>query len=407
MITKNLNERKFVAGVFLDLRKAFDVVSHEILLEKLRHLGIRGLALKWFTSYLANRCQYTEINGTKSTNRQIDISVLQGSILGPILFLCFINDLHTATDLFTLLFADDTAALDSDHDIVTLVTRVNIEIQKLANWFRANRMAVNIGKTKYIIFRPKGQRIDIDLDNKGLLYNDNEIGHTNDITKISKLGRIYNDNPDSKERTYKFLGIHLDEYLSFDKHCDLTCNKIATSNFIINRSKHFLTQGALKTLYFSLIHPHLLYGLPIYSCTSQKNLSKLTKIQKKAIRTISKAKHNDNTAPLFLKHKILPLNHLITLTQGQLMHSIYHKYSPQPLHDTWTTNHMRGNDHDLRNGLDLYTPLARTEHVKRLPYFALPMTWNNLPDVKLNANKTTFKIALRDHLFRQIEETIN
>ena len=154
-ITKDLNDKKYVIGVFLDLRKAFDVVSHDILLKKLKKLGLDNTTLKWFKSYLDNRQQYVEIDGTNSTNRPIDISVLQGSILGPILFLCFINDLHLATDLLSLLFADDTAGLDSDTDLNRLITRVNTEIQKLAIWFRTNRMAVNVSKTKYIIFRLK------------------------------------------------------------------------------------------------------------------------------------------------------------------------------------------------------------------------------------------------------------
>ena len=151
-IAKELSEKKFVIGIFLDLKKAFDTVSHEILLLKLSKMGITGTILDWFTSYLAGRSQYTEINGATSTSHPIDISVLQGSILGPILFRCFINDLHRATWLLTLLFADDTAVLDSDTDLPTLINRVNLEIQKIANWFRTNKMSVNISKTKYILF---------------------------------------------------------------------------------------------------------------------------------------------------------------------------------------------------------------------------------------------------------------
>ena len=151
-ISRDINEKKFVIGIFLDLKKAFDCVSHDILLAKLQKMGINDLALDWFTDYLSNRYQYTDIGGFKSTEKIIDISILQGSILGPILFLCFINDLHLSTNLLTLLFADDTVGLDSDHDLATLIDRVNIEIQKLANWFRANKMAVNVSKTKYIIF---------------------------------------------------------------------------------------------------------------------------------------------------------------------------------------------------------------------------------------------------------------
>ena len=126
-------------------------------------MGITGTMLDWFTSYLAGRSQYTEINGSKSTAQSIDISVLQGSILGPILFLCFINDLHLATWLLTLLFADDTAVLDSDTDLPNLIKSVNTKIQKIANWFRTNKMSVNISKTKFILFRSRGQKSPLTL----------------------------------------------------------------------------------------------------------------------------------------------------------------------------------------------------------------------------------------------------
>ena len=268
-IAQDLNEKKYVIGVFLDLKKAFDTVSHKILLMKLKKLGITGKALEWFTSYLSGRSQFTEVSGCKSPELTIDISVLQGSILGPILFLCFINDLHLATWLLTLLFADDTAVIASGANLDTLIPMVNLEIQKIANWFRSNKMSVNVSKTKYILFRPRGQKILHNLDENGIIYNSNEIGGNDDKSKIFKLGRIHNEHANINERTYKFLGVHLDEYLSFDTHCTIICNKLARSNFIISRVKNILPVKTLKTLYFSLIHPHLLYCLPIFSCTTQ------------------------------------------------------------------------------------------------------------------------------------------
>jgi hypothetical protein len=222
-----------------------------------------------------------------------------------------------------------------------------VELKKLAKWFRANKMAVNVSKTKYIIFKPKGTNIYLN-DDEGIFFDNNDDMNVYDPSKVTKLTRIYNDNPDVNDRTYKLLGVYLDEHLSFDAHCNHICNKISTSNYIINRSKNFIPTKTLRTLYFSLVHSHLLYCLPIYSCTSQKNLTKLFKAQKKSIRIISNAKYNDSTSNLFTNLKILPLNYLIIQVQGLLMHSIIHKYSPSTLHNTWITNRDRNLGLDLK-----------------------------------------------------------
>jgi Reverse transcriptase (RNA-dependent DNA polymerase) len=253
-VTERLNEKKYTVGIFLDLRKAFNVVPHDVLLLKLKRMGIKDAALNWFTSYLSNRQQRVEINGKLSNVKNINISILQGSILGPILFLCFINDLPNCTELLTLLFADDTACLISGSDIRDVIKKANTELQKIANWFRANRMAVNVSKTKFIIFKPKGAKLNLN-DNEGVVYNDNEIGAVPDESKITNLTRVYSNHPDPAHRTYKLLGVLLDENLSFDQHCQYVHSKISQSNYIINRAKNFLPTSALKTLYFSPFIP--------------------------------------------------------------------------------------------------------------------------------------------------------
>ena len=157
-ISQSLNNGNYCIGVFLDLNKAFDVCSHDILLKKLKKFGIEGSALDWFSSYLLNRKQKVDISGNLSSESIINIFVLQGTTLGPILFLCYINDIFTATSLTTFLFADDTSCLAENKCLSDLIIYVNTELQKLANWFRANKMAVNISKTKYIIFRTRGKK---------------------------------------------------------------------------------------------------------------------------------------------------------------------------------------------------------------------------------------------------------
>ena len=229
--------------------------------------------------------------------------------------------MHTVTNLLTLLFADDTAGLKSGLNLNELITDVNIDINKLANWFRANKMAVNVSKTKYIIFKPKGVKINIEQVD-GIVYDENEIGMPKIESKIAPLVRIHNENPDPCNHTYKLLGLYLDEHLSFDYHCDHVHSKIAQSNFIINRAKHFLPKKSLKTLYYALVHPHLLYCLPLYSCTSAKNITKLELIQKKTIRTITNSNYTAHTTPLFNELKIMPFKHLITYTQSLLKNVI-------------------------------------------------------------------------------------
>ena len=257
-------------------------------------------------------------------------------------------------------------------------------------------MAVNVSKTKLIIFKPKGVKVNIGPDN-GVIFDENEIGMPKDISKITPLIRIHNESPDPSNRTYKLLGLYLDEHLSFDYHCDHVRSKIAQSNYIINRAKHFLPKKSLKTLYYALVHPHLLYCLPLYSCTSAKNITKIELIQKKTIRTITNSNYTAHTTPLFNELKIMPFKHLITYTQSLLVHSIYHKYCPPSLHNSWMTNSMRNDARDLRNADDLYIPFARTDHIKKLPYFALPRVWNELTDQKFTPNPTTFKIAIKQH----------
>jgi Reverse transcriptase (RNA-dependent DNA polymerase) len=401
-IAKELNEKKFVVGVFLDLRKAFDVVPHDILIKKLSKMGITGPELRWFASYLENRKQIVDISGCLSVELNIDISVIQGSILGPILFLCFINDLYNCTNLLSLLFADDTAGLKSGANLQQLITDTNAEIKKIARWFRANRMAVNVSKTKYIIFKNKGVKINEDDVNDKIVYDDNDDDLPFDQAKLTPLVRVYSNSPDISNRTYKLLGLYLDEHLSFDYHCDLISSKLAKSNFIMNRVKNFLPRDAMRTVYFSMIHSHLTYCLPIYSCTTAKNITKIEKAQKKAIRTVYGAKYNAHTANLFSHAKVMPLKTLITYQKSLLVHSIHHKYCPAALHNTWSTIAERNNAYNLRNANDYFIPHIINEQIRKLPYFSLPKLWNEMNIMKLTPNPTTFKIFLKDLLLAEI-----
>jgi Reverse transcriptase (RNA-dependent DNA polymerase) len=339
-ITEALNDGKFCVGLFLDLKKAFDVCSHEILLKKLeKAFGIKGTALQWFTNYLSNRTQIVDINGSLSYSCNINISVLQGSILGPILFLCYINDLPTVTNLDMFLFADDASGLKASKNLPDLIDQCNNEIQKMANWFRANKMAVNTSKTKFIIFHTKGKKIN--LNEKTLVFNNNEIGKFEDPNLVTPLERICNNNVNHSNRAFKLLGVFFDENLTFGHHVQHICSKLSRSLFYLNRAKNFVDKKSLKMLYFSLVHSNLLYCIGTISVMNLTNFRKIKTLQKKAIRIIVNAKYNANTAPLFYDLKILPYDLLLKQFTCKFMHAIEYRYSHETFYEYWPLNNQR------------------------------------------------------------------
>jgi hypothetical protein len=392
-VTSALNGGNYCVGVFLDLKKAFDVCSHSILLKKLKKMGVNGIALEWFTNYLSGRSQRVDIDGNLSDELYLDISVIQGSILGPILFLCYINDFYTATSLFSVLFADDTTCLSKGKNLNELLEYVNGELQKIAMWFRSNKMAINANKTKFIVFRTHGKGIDSNLCN--LQFNNNEPGLPEDPSLIYQIERIYNDGI---TKSFKLLGVLFDEYLSFDPHISLVCSKVSKSLFCINRIKNFIDQKSLLSLYYAMIHSHINYCLNVYSCANTTNLQRLRVKQKEAIRVISNAGYRDHTQPLFKKQKILPLDEMIKYSKLRFMHSFTHHNLPFSFEQLWMLNRDINQNRILRNANNLQIPAHHYASIKRLPLFSFPQAWNTecerkfIPSLKVYSKQ--LKMAL-------------
>jgi len=399
-IAQAFNENKYCVGVFFDLKKAFDVCSHEILIMKLERMGVVGTALEWFKSYLNNRTQFVDINGTHSRERKIKISILQGSILGPILFLCYINDLFRITNLLTLMFADDTFSVKSGSDLNQLIATVNVEINKMAVWFRANKLAVNKNKTKYIIFRTKGKTIEANTPE--VIFNENEPDCPFNPNFVTTLERVHDNNPNIDCRSYKLLGILLDEHLSFDYHVNQLTKKLSKSLFCIRMAKNNLNPAGLRSIYFALIHSHLSYCPIILNCMNKTNITRLEKIQKKAVRIITKSSYNAHTTPLFINNKILPVIKIIKMSKLTFMHSIFYEYAPISFRHIWQKNNMRNNDHNLRNANDFTLPNPRLELFKRFPIYSLPLEWNQAGVLTLYENRVTFRHALKEQLFSEL-----
>jgi hypothetical protein len=404
-IGNSINENKYCLGVFFDLKKAFDVCSKDILLMKLEKIGIRGVALDWFKSYLSERTQYVDINNSTSSEKDISTCILQGSILGPILFLIYINDLFLVSSALTLMFADDTFGLKSDNDLNRLIHSMNADINKMAIWFKANKLAVNKNKTKYIIFRAKGKKLNANMP--PVIIDENEPDKQFDQNNITVLERYHDKHDNLDCRAYKLLGVYLDEHLTLDQHVNHLTKKLTRSLYCVKMAKNNLTYSGMRSLYFALIHSHLNYCPTILNCTSTQNKGKIFKIQKKAIRILSNSAYNAHTLPLFDRHKILPFDKILRQGMLHFMHSVNFEYAPKSFRNVWIKNGERNADRTLRNDDDFHLPIPRLELFKKIPIYSLPHLWNNAGNLRFYDNKITFRRALREHLFEEIQNEIN
>ena len=234
-VSTSIENNEFAIGLFLDLSKAFDTLDHTVLLSKLSHYGIRGLCLEWFRSYLSEREQCVYYNGSQSSMKVANCGVPQGSILGPLLFILYMNDIGAVSLLLNpILFADDTNLFYSHKRIDTLNQIVNVELEKIAIWFRINKLSLNLVKTNFMLFGRKkihNHNLQISIDGSA-------------VEKVSSV---------------KFLGVFIDDKLSWTVHTDHIAKKISMGLGIMNRVKRILPLPVLLTLYHTMIFPYLSY----------------------------------------------------------------------------------------------------------------------------------------------------
>jgi hypothetical protein len=296
-INQILDNNKIPFALYIDLSKAFDTLDHSILIHKLRHYGITNTELNWFSSYLTDRSQYVEVNGIASDMKKIQTGVPQGSILGPLLFLIYINDLYLASKFVSIMFADDTNLLSSicDFKINThentsdIAERINNELSKLYDWLCVNKLSLNINKTKAMVFSFK-QRTLSELPK--LMINNIEI-----------------ENVDNT----KFLGVLINRNMSWENHINCIANKLSRVNGTLCRLKNTLPSKILQMIYSALFQPHLNYGITNWGFAPESVKNRIVKLQKKAIRNVCKAKYNSHTSELFKKLKIVKFNDLLKL----------------------------------------------------------------------------------------------
>ena len=276
-IKSYIDKGNFVGGIFIDLQKAFDTVNHDILCEKLMLYGFRGNSYLLIKSFLTNRKQFVSINGFNSSHIEITCGVPQGSTLEPLLFLLYINYLNLSfNNAIASHFADDTCIMYGSSKPKTLETVLNCDLKKISDWLKANRLSLNVKKSKLIFFQKKQSNFD--------RYS---ISIKLDGCKLVPSGNV------------QYLGVHIDNFVSWDFHITLLSNKLIRANGIISKLRHFTTKETLLSVYYAIFYSHMAYGCLVWSLTTTKNIDSITILQKKCLHILNFAPINSHTNYLF------------------------------------------------------------------------------------------------------------
>ena len=278
--------------LIIDLRKAFDTVNHSMLLKKMDHYGIRGIVLDWFSSDLSERKQYVSVNSCISDYLDISFGVPQGSVLGLLLFLIYINDLPNVSKFLSFyLFADDTNIYFEATDFVSLQKIMNQELKYVKKWLHANKRALNIEKTNFVLFHSVVKKITGPIVLK--------FG----CKKITRANHV------------KFLGVLLDEALAGNStYLIEVSRKLSRSVGIFYKFRNFVPKEMLTTVYNPLFYPFLSYDIVVWDAIYEKYLKPAFISKKKLMRAITFSGPIAHTSPLFLTFRYLSLKIYIFFT---------------------------------------------------------------------------------------------
>ena len=363
-ISINSNENLYTALIMLDISKAFDTCSHDIIIEKLSSYGIRGIQLDLFRSFLKDRKQIVKIGDTSAEQyMSVDIGVPQGSMLGVLMFLIYINDINHASNFDLFLYADDSNALLSNADPQNLQEQCNIELSKLNDWFSSNKLMLNLKKSQLMVFSPNlvsSPRIDIYYKTK------------HEIITIDQI-------PNESKHSAKSLGILLDEKLTLKHYITELKKKINSSLFFLSRVKKYLTLDARKNLYFSLIHSKLIYCLPLLTLLRKTDMDSICTLQRKAIKIVFNVNQRSSSINLFHDLGTYPIDVLLEIEIMKTLQNIDSYGKPKSLIRFFDKN-VNYFYYNLRYVSRFNIPLVRSIRLSSSPIYAFPSFYNRFPE---------------------------
>ena len=369
-INLSIDNNQLTCGIFLDLSKAFDTVNHQILLGKLEHYGIRGKVLDLFKSYLSNRTQYVQIENHKSKTRTVSCGVPQGSVLGPLFFLLYINDLPNCCPTGNVrIFADDTSIFFHCYNIEEIVTKGTTIMTQLHSWFCANKLTLNTDKSSFTIFRSK--RKNIPNLPEYIEFKNHKIKRTTHI---------------------KFLGIILDEKLLWDHQINEVCNKLKSLFHIFYNIRDYLSHENIKTIYYTLIYSRIKYGIAVYSQAARSKMNKIQTLQNQLMKVLSGKPYRFPTDALHNEFDILKVEdienqEILTFVQKCLLGKV------PPIFKNYYQTNETYHDRNTRSGANrIVPPRAYTSYGDSTIKIRGAQIWNGInPILKSIVNIKNFR----------------
>lgn len=376
-ICRGVEDNDIALGIFLDLSKAFDTISHDILKTKLQYMGIRGMCYDWLVSYLNNRCQYVSINDVDSeiiTNSKFGVP--QGSVLGPLLFIIYCTDLHRIIENGNVVsFADDTNILYRDGNVKSLESKVNDDLTVLNKWFACNKLSLNVQKTNYCVYSKR---------------------------KVTENAlRIHlSSTPIRREYTVKFLGLYIDDKLMWTPHVKFVSKKISPYMYVLKRLRNCINTATKKLIYNSFILPHLHYGIINWaSCSIQLKHEVQTK-QNKIVRSINNNGYLMNTLELYKLFGILTIEKLYKSEILKFGWQLHNDKLPNPVSALFMFGNHR---YHTRNR----NQVRHVQHTSQILHNSLlntvPRFWNELPQsLKTKISMKSFVKSIKQYLLDEI-----
>ena len=377
-IHDGLTSKSHVGSVFMDLSKAFDVMTHSILKSKLEHYGFRGTFLSFLMNYLKDRKYFVCVNGYVSDTITSNIGVPQGSTLGPLLFLLYINDIENCSKLLKfILFADDTTVLFNSFDINHLNNTLSTELNKVLIWFAANKLSINLSKTNAMLFSNKRGNPKLNIILQNIVIKDKDV-----VT---------------------FLGVEVDKKLSWKNHINHICNKISKSIAILRILRFSFPKHILIMVYMSLIYSYINYCNLIWGSADECHLRPLIVLQKKAVRLINNSNVRDPSAPIFYDFKILPIPQVFHFNCLKFIYKCL-KENSFPVIRQRILDNCSYHSYETRHR-SLLNPSFGRLHICKKAYLSQSINlWNTL-DVSLKESKSLhiFKSNVKHFLLEKIK----